>query len=109
MSPGFFLLLIAKCEERGKLKEELLNKKEPEIVGFEDSQPLQVTNDVKIRKGRRDKSRALTGKYKVEGIVVKPFNTSERSSVGPQSIFIQTQRVCLTGPLNQISNLLTSL
>lgn len=37
-------------EERNKLKENLLNKKRPGIVGFENSQPLQATSEAKIKR-----------------------------------------------------------
>ena len=38
-------------EERGKLKEELVNKKEPALDDFKNSQSLQMAKDAKLRKG----------------------------------------------------------
>ena len=47
----FFTVVYSKMwGGREKLKEEPSNKKEPELWGFEDSQSLKVTNDVKISK-----------------------------------------------------------
>lgn len=34
----------------------------------------------------KNKSKALTGKHEVDGVLVKPFEVSERSNVVPQSI-----------------------
>lgn len=46
---GFFsLVLMPKQQGRDKLKERLLNRKEPEIVEFENPQALQMAKDVKI-------------------------------------------------------------
>ena len=50
----FFIVAYSKMwEGRDKLKEDPLNKKEPELWEFEDSQSLEVTNDVKISKWLR--------------------------------------------------------
>ena len=43
--PGFFLLLIVKCEKKEKLKEELLSKEEPGLGDLEN--PQLITKDVK--------------------------------------------------------------
>lgn len=55
----FFIVAYSKMlEGRDKLKGDPLNKKEPELWGFEDSQSLQVTNDVKISKWLRTRTNA---------------------------------------------------
>ena len=46
---GFFLLLIVKLYN-ALLQRELLNKKHPERHSFENSQPLTVVKDAKIKK-----------------------------------------------------------
>ena len=46
---GFFLLLIVKLYN-ALLQRELLNKKHPERHSFENSQPLKVVKDAKIKK-----------------------------------------------------------
>lgn len=55
MSTGVFLFLIVKHKERGKLKEPDNDQKEPELVLFEDSQPLQVT-DIKLGNGSEQRT-----------------------------------------------------
>lgn len=50
MLPGFFSLLIAKCERRDKLRKELLNKMEPELDNFENFQSLQMVKDAESQK-----------------------------------------------------------
>lgn len=50
MLPGFFSLLIAKCERRDKLGKELLNKMEPELDNFENFQSLQMVRDAESQK-----------------------------------------------------------
>lgn len=49
MLKGYLFLLAGYCKapeerEREKLKEGQLNKKEPRLAGFENSQPLQVVH-----------------------------------------------------------------
>ena len=46
---GFFLLLIVKLYN-AILQRELLNKKDPGLHSFENSQPLKVVKDAKIKK-----------------------------------------------------------
>lgn len=50
MLPGFFSLLIVKCERTDKLRKELLNKMEPELDNFENFQPLQMVKDAESQK-----------------------------------------------------------
>lgn len=52
MSPGVFLFLIVNDKERDKLKD---GQKEPELVIFEDFQPLQVT-DIKLGNGSEQRT-----------------------------------------------------
>ena len=46
--------LLATCskiwKERDKVKKELLDKKKSDLSGVENSQPLQVANDARIKK-----------------------------------------------------------
>ena len=53
-------------EERNKLKEELLNKKEPGINDFENSCLLKMANDAKIKKW-------LPSKEEIQGIARKKW------------------------------------
>lgn len=48
---------IVKCEERNKLKEDLL-KNQPELARFEDFQLLQVTSDIKLGNGSEQRTNA---------------------------------------------------
>lgn len=46
----FLLVPYSKIwEENGELKEELLHQKETKFSGFENSQPLQMANNAKIK------------------------------------------------------------
>lgn len=89
--------------ERDKLKERLLNKKEQGLPGFQTSQPLQMTNNVPVKKWLpgKDEAQDITRKIrsydKVKVVVIKPFaKTSHRSNMMLQATAQSNNRASKT-------------
>lgn len=88
-SAAWFLNASSKVWEKNhKLREGLLNKKKPGFDGFENSEPLHIANNVKIKQRllSEDKiqgnARKMWFKDEVKGMIVKHFfKASEKSKL----------------------------
>lgn len=96
-SAAWFLNASSKVWEKNhKLREGLLNKKKPGFDGFENSEPLHIANNVKIKQRllSEDKiqgnARKMWFKDEVKGMIVKHFfKASENQSWCLRALFSQ--------------------
>lgn len=81
VQPNISLLLIVKCERREELRKGLLCKKEPELSGLENSQPIHITKDTKACSGENTKN--TTRKSFAEDINHVRFDFNQTSQQKP--------------------------
>lgn len=78
-------MLLVKYERKIKLREGLLNKKKPGFDGFENSEPLHIANNVKIKQ-------RLLREYKIQGNARKMWSKDEAKGMTVKHCFKASEK-----------------